>query len=848
MTDASAAESSSLETREEATAIGGEAKFWMGQLALAEADHRDWIKNGRGVVERYKGEKERTAKGNKRFNILFSNVETLKAALFARMAKPDIRRRFADRDAVGRQVAEIVERASIYCDDSYDSDREFEAALEDYLLPGRGIVKVCYEAETAEEKGKEYVAKQELYDEHVCWDDFRHEPGKKWTKLTWIAFRHLMNRAALRDNFGGNTKDVPLNWTPKADDDKLPDAYKRAEVWEIWDKDTRTRVWVVQGYDKLLRKDKDPYGLEDFFPCAEPLQAITANDTFIPRPEFECYRDQADGLDEIEGRIDRLTRALKRRGVYDATITELKRLAKAADNEFIPVKNYADLTTKGGLAAAFQSEDLSIIAQVLSELHTQRDLRVQTIYEVVGIADIMRGSTDPRETLGAQKIKAQFGGNRLKKRQDKVQKWIRNTLRLKAEIIAEHFEPQKLAEMTGFTWEPMPPASPLPPPAASMPMGSPSGATQQGMPPSMPQGMPGQMPPVNGMPTSMPGIPIGQGVPTNGMPSGQLPPEPPSVEGKITPEMIAILRNDKLRSYRIDIETDSTVFEDAEAEKTARTELLKSLSEFVGAWMPIVQVQPKLLPLAFELLAFGVRGFKAGRQIEESIEQAKLQLEEAAKQPPPPSPEQQKIEADKQAMAAKLQADQQKQQGDLAMQQAKLEMEAQDRAQQLQFEQQKHEQEMAFEREKHQMEMACKEREMAMTQQENEANRAMQADQHAQTMQADSEKSQMEMGLKREEGDRTERLERDRMESEGGLRREEMENTKTISREKAKLKVRDGKNGPETVSSEEVMAENANKVMKEVSEALKALAAAQMAKRKIVRSADGKASHTEAVQ
>ena len=847
MTDASAAESSSLETREEATAIGGEAKFWMGQLALAEADHRDWIKNGKGVVERYKGEKERTAKGNKRFNILFSNVETLKAALFARMAKPDIRRRFADRDAVGRQVAEIVERASIYCDDSYDSDREFEAALEDYLLPGRGIVKVCYEAETTEgDDKKEYVAKQELYDEHVCWDDFRHEPGKKWTKLTWIAFRHLMNRAALRENFENSLGaeeigKIPLNWTPKADDDKLPDAYKRAEVWEVWDKDTRTRVWVVQGYDSLLRKDPDPYGLEDFFPCAEPLQAITANDTFIPRPEFECYRDQADGLDEIEGRIDRLTRALKRRGVYDATITELKRLAKAADNEFIPVKNYADLTTKGGLAAAFQSEDLSIIAQVLSELHTQRDLRVQTIYEVVGIADIMRGSSDPRETLGAQKIKAQFGGNRLKKRQDKVQKWIRNTLRLKAEIIAEHFEPQKLAEMTGFTWEPIPPQPPMLP-----------GMSGPGMSQPMPSGQPGVMSPTNGMPIGQPGMggmQPGQGMmPQTGSPPGVqtgLPIETnsqPSVEGKITPEMIAILRNDKLRSYRIDVETDSTVFEDAEAEKTARTELLKSLSEFVTAWMPILQVQPKLLPLAFELLAFGVRGFKAGRQIEESIEQAKLQLEEAAKQPPPPSPEQQKIEADKEAMAVKLQADQQKQLADLQMKQAELELEAQDRAQQLQFEQQKHEQEMQFEREKHQMEMACREREMVMTAHENKSNRMMQAQQHEQQMDMEGQKMASAEGLKREELDRTDGIERERMADAKAGRRE------GFAAEIMKMQTGAELEGEQESSDQtkEVMAEVSG-ALKELAGGFKQLAKAQMAGRKIVRGADGKASHTEAV-
>jgi hypothetical protein len=70
--------------------------------------------------------------------------------------------------------------------------------------------------------------------------------------------------------------------------------------------------------------------------------------------------------------------------------------------------------------------------------------------------------------------------------------------------------------------------------------------------------------------------------------------------------------SDKLRSYRIDIETDSTVFEDAEAEKAAVTEMLKASSEFVTAWMPVIQAQPAMLDLAFEMLSFALRRFKTG--------------------------------------------------------------------------------------------------------------------------------------------------------------------------------------------------------------------------------------------
>jgi hypothetical protein len=70
-------------------------------------------------------------------------------------------------------------------------------------------------------------------------------------------------------------------------------------------------------------------------------------------------------------------------------------LRTAGDNEFIPVENYKALSEKGGLQAAFQSEDISVIAAVLMQLYQQRDMLVQGIYEVMGIADIMRGASDP---------------------------------------------------------------------------------------------------------------------------------------------------------------------------------------------------------------------------------------------------------------------------------------------------------------------------------------------------------------------------------------------------------------------------------------------------------------------
>jgi hypothetical protein len=49
-------------------------------------------------------------------------------------------------------------------------------------------------------------------------------------------------------------------------------------------------------------------------------------------------------------------------------------------------------------------------------------------------------------------------------------------------------------------------------------------------------------------------------------------------------------------------------------------------------WGPIVQAQPVMLPLAFELLTFALQPFKIGKGVEDAIEQAKQQLEQMAQQ------------------------------------------------------------------------------------------------------------------------------------------------------------------------------------------------------------------------
>ena len=593
------------ETREDQEKLYGTALYWQRELDQASEFERDWRERGIRVVERYRDERDTGVVGplTHRFNILWSNTETMKSALFAKMAQPDVRRRFNDGDAAAREVAIALERALLYGLDVYDSEVPIRAALEDYLLPGRGVVWVVYEPIIVKEKTKieikgedvdileeeeiERLGDQRCRFEYVHWQDYRESPSRRPEDVTWRARRHLFTREELVGRGFDHAEDVPLNWMPeRADDVDVDELYNRAEVWEIWDKVKRRRLFVATGYKDVLADDEDPYTLENFFPCPTPLIAVRTNNTSVPVPEFTIYQDQADELDRITSRITTLIEGLKRRGVYDSSIPELAHLANATDNEFVPSDNFANLAQKGGLTGAFQTEDIAVIPQVLAGLYNQRGQVLQTIYEITGISDIIRGGgTKASESATAQQLKAQYGSMRLRLRQEDIQKYIRDLFRIKAELIAENYEPEVLERITGIS---------------------------------------------------------------------------------ITDEMIEIMRNDKLRSYQIDVETDSTVFADEEQMKRTRIEFANVMGGYLVQAIEATRAAPELTPIAFQILKFVAGAWKVGRQFEDVIgetEAAVMQQLQMAQQQPQVSSEERIAQ---QRIAAELEREKLKQEGKLA--------------------------------------------------------------------------------------------------------------------------------------------------------------------------------------
>ena len=96
-----------------------ESKRWLDKLERYEKASRSWREDAKKIVDRYRIERtlaqsvtDSTSNKRPTFNILWSNVQTLKPALFSRPPEIVAERRHRDRDPVGRISSEVIQRAS----------------------------------------------------------------------------------------------------------------------------------------------------------------------------------------------------------------------------------------------------------------------------------------------------------------------------------------------------------------------------------------------------------------------------------------------------------------------------------------------------------------------------------------------------------------------------------------------------------------------------------------------------------------------------------------------------------------------------------------------------------------
>lgn len=601
----------------------------LGHISAYERKFAKWERRVDRIIKRYRDEERPTGESGAKFNVLWSNIQTLIPTVFAKIPKPDVARRFTDPDPVARVASLILERALEYETEHYpDFVSAMRSTLLDRFLGGRGVAWARYEPHMktvpgVPEDGVEVTEDaddpptNEILDyecaptDYVHWKDFGHSQARTWEEVTLVWRRVFMTRESCIERFGKEKgAQIPLDSRPEDyEKQKTADTEEsfRACIFEFWDKENGKAYWLAKSISKIVDERDDPMKLEGFFPCPKPLFATLTNDSLVPIPDYTLYQDQAKELDILSDRIRGLIEALQVKGVYDASIPSLARIfTEGANGTLIPVENWAAFAEKNGLSGAIDIVDLKPIYEALKVCYDSMRAIMQQIYDLTGLADIIRGQSEASETAAAQKIKSQYASLRLRSMQRDVASFASEMLQLKAQIICGKFSPETILKI-----------------AAVQQLAA---ADQQLVQPAM-----------------------------------QL----------LLGDRIANPESDSpnpTRNFRITVNADTMVEMDREAEKSSRMEFLQAQAMFMEKAMPMLEKAPQVAPLVASLWKFSLGAFPVGKTVEGEFDAVIDKLKNMPPPQPKPDPEMMRAQNDAQVQQARAQADAQAEQAKLAAQ------------------------------------------------------------------------------------------------------------------------------------------------------------------------------------
>lgn len=840
------------------------ASFWKSQVEGFDQANSRYRKRGNMVLKRYRDERNRMdEEGSRRMNVLWANVQIMMPAIYSKCPVPVVDRKFLDRDPTGRLSSQMLERTLINELEGSGFHLAIKKAVKDRLLPGKGqvwaryvpeigqgeslpgptknaiedgLVKIgqendddSFEDETPEEQKledtDEVVIAEKIEIDYIDWDDFKYFPVKarSWEEVQAVCKKVHISKKEARDFFGDEIgKHLKPDTEPRVTGQTERQTYAETSafqdmnernivVFEIWNKSDKRVYWVSTGYEYLCKVMDDPLGLTGFFPCPPMLVATNTNDTLIPVPDYLEWQDQAIQIDELTQRIAMLTKACKVAGVYAANNTAVGRIFnESIENELIPVDSWAAFAEAGGLKGVLDFLPLDTIQACIETLTKVREQAKIDLDQLTGISDVVRGTSDSRETLGGLRLKNNNAGTRLSDTQEDVSTFCRNTIKIMAEIICKHFDDQTIIESSGILYEDaLQPDTVMrefqdnvsknaPKPQNNQPPGQQGPGT-----PPQPQGPPQMAPPGGGASPPNPGaannvVPfpggqaphpqMGQGAPMQMPPQPLMPPPPlPDPQALVMMKVdkaIKLLRKDVTRGYRIDIEIDSTIFGDKAQERADAVEFLQALGGYMMQAEKAIQL-PESLPLFARALQWGVRKSRTGRDLEAEIDNFAQMMIKKSKDMidnPQPSPDEKKAQQEMQLKQADAQmqmandqrAAQMQQENDMRdskMQQDKNNMEVQKAQMEFQMEQERMEMErekmrmeLEIAREKHRMEMQkmqadihMKGQEMAMDQQHMQTEAHIEHQKGQMELQQSHQEHQQNMMVREKEHEMTQK-------------------------------------------------------------------------------------------
>jgi len=425
---------------------------WPTRLNSWNEFSRKFHERGCKIESRYEDDREAMGQDDpsslggqyKRVNLFYSNTTILKESLYNSLPKPDVSRLHKgefDNDP-SRVAALIVQRGltyEVHCAKYFDEG--MKSAILDRLVPGMGTVWMTFKPP---EEGKP----EEVAVDFVHWKDLIYEPRRKWEECMWVGRKLHLDHDEAKKRWGERVAEMP---TQKNNNYIIaPDLIDKGKVCviQMWDK-AKKEVLHLTEQGTILDRVKDPYQLHNFYPCPKPLIASPPTSKFLPLPDYYMAQDQYTQMDTIYARMNLIVEACRVAGIYDASQPEIGRMLSGTENKLIPVDNWAMFAEKGGAKGTIDWFPVEVITGVLQQLVATYGFLKDQLFEVTGMADIIRGSSNQYETLGAQQIKAQFASVRMTAMQRDVAFFVRDSLRIIAELMCQLYTDEKLSAVCG---------------------------------------------------------------------------------------------------------------------------------------------------------------------------------------------------------------------------------------------------------------------------------------------------------------------------------------------------------------------------------------------------------------
>lgn len=596
------------------------SRRWLAQIEDAEKAFEDWQKKADNIDKLYANlEKLASETRDREFQIFAANIQVLGPSIYSRPPIPVVVPRFKDRKPVPRMASELLERCTVVGFELEDIDGVMRLVRDDLTVLARGCAWVRYDTEYG----------QRVCLEHVDRKDFLTACARTWKEVPWVAKRSWLDRKAMRKRFRKNSGDAykTAAFEIRKDDQGEDDGRLKAGVWEIWSKDDNKVIWVTEGVDVVLDEGKPHLELEGFFPCPRPAYSTLQRRSLVPVPDMLFYKDQLEEINELTARIGALSEALQVRGFYPAGAGEIGDAIEAAikattnNQVLVPISNWA-MIGSGGVKDMIVWLPTDMIAATIKELVELRKQLIADVYEITGLSDIMRGATDANETLGAQELKSQYGSVRIKDRQNELARFSRDLVRISAEIMAENFTSKTMLEMSQLEIQTDADIAKQIKPLEAQIKQIIAQVEQAKSDPAMMQQA--QANPEQAQQMLQQAQQQAEG----------LKKQIDKLNDTATVEKVMkLLKDQKVRPFVLDIETDSTIAPDENAQKQRATEFVTAVGGFLGQTIPMVQMVPQSAKLAAETLKYVASQFRAGRQLEQCIEEFADDMAVMAQQP-----------------------------------------------------------------------------------------------------------------------------------------------------------------------------------------------------------------------